>query len=227
MKQLKIYHWFFILALLAMFSCSKDSELGDSNTVSQENFVQLSLAKEIGSGMSFKNNSVTGKTAAGIIKKNIEDINEIKNEKGITVFYVINYIHGGYIILSADNRMQPIIAFSDEGKFIVDEKDYSEGLKSWMKDAETQITAIQKSTIKQTEKEKLAWRQVKNTLANQGMFAKVPLDQCVERTTTETKGPYLKSTWWQLGGYNDALPDKTCDGLTEHVYAGCVPIAMA
>jgi hypothetical protein len=229
MKQAKNNKWLFVLVFLTLFSCSKDNEVSDSKQLTRENFVGLSLAKEIGTGILFKktNNSLTNKTSSGIENKIVQTITEVENEKGNTVFYVINYVNGGYIILSADNRMQPIIAFSETGEFIVDESAYSDGLKSWVKGAEMQITAIQGSGIKQTEEEKLAWRQVKNTLAGQSLSAKVPLENCVERTTIDKKGPYLNSTWWQIGGYNDALEEITCNGNKKPAFAGCVPIAMA
>ena len=230
MKHNRISKWLLIFISLILFSCSKDNEQEGSGKTAEENFVGLLMAKEIGSGISFKakENLVTNKSSSdGTQKKNIERIDEVKNVKGKTVFYVINYVEGGYIILSSDNRMQPIIAFSEEGKFSVNENAYSEGLKSWMKSSEAQITAIQNSHVKQTEAHKLAWRQVKNILVNQNLFAKVPTDQCYEHTETEIKGPYLNTTWEQRNGFNYLLPYINCDGYTNQVLAGCVPIAMA
>lgn len=230
MKQLKFNKWIVAFVVIILFSCSKDSEyeiLG--NNSGQENFVDLSMAKEIGAGISFNevSNIKTNKGLSGSIrKKEVENIKEIKNKINKTVFYVINYVGGGYVILSADNRMQPIIAFSEEDKFIAEDSEYSDGLRSWIENSKVQITAIQNSNVKQTENEKLAWRQVRNTLSKQGMFAKAPVDVCYERTDVETKGPFLKSTWTQDNGYNDSLPYKVCSP-TDHVLAGCVPLAMA
>lgn len=113
--------WFFILGLLVIFSCSRDNDLGDSTEISQENFVDLSMAKEIGAEISFKSNDsnpqTVKNTSFGTVKKKIKTVDEVKNDNGNTVFYVINYLKGGYIILSADDRAQPIIGFSDGGTF--------------------------------------------------------------------------------------------------------------
>lgn len=229
MKQERIKQLFFIFIFLTLFSCTRDNDQTESNSISQENFIELSTAKKIGSEISFKSGSsaTDKKTNAGIMKKIIESVQEIKNKNNNTVFYVINYIEGGYIVLSADNRIQPIIAFSEDDKFIVDEKAYSEGLKSWMNNSEKQITAIQNSNLKQTKENKLVWSQVQNTFTQQNIFAKVPSDVCYEHITIETKGPLITSTWEQSNGFNDALVYINCDGSNRHAYAGCVPIAMA
>jgi hypothetical protein len=230
MKQLKFNKWIVALVAMTLFSCSKDNEQEIMVNSAQENFVDLTVAKKNGADISFKNanNSKTNKNSSeGIVKKEIESIKEVKNEKNKAIFYVINYVEGGYIILSADNRMQPIIAFSDNGKFIVDESKYSEGLKSWIINAEKQIVAIQKSTVQQTDNQKLAWRLVKNTLVNQNLYAKPPADQCYEHTEIETKGPYINTTWDQTRGFNYMLPYINCEGYSTQVLAGCVPIAMA
>jgi hypothetical protein len=231
----KINKWLFAFILLAMLSCSKDDESVDQKSKTQENFVSLSLAKEIASDISFKPqiSSLSSKTSStGISKKTIESVNEIKNNSGKIVFYVINYIEGGYVILSADNRARPIIGFSEDSKFVLDkgtDTSYPSALKSWVEDAKKQISIIQNSTAVQTEDEKLAWRQVKNILDSnkKGVSAKsAPVDECYEHTVTEIKGPYLQSTWDQLNGYNYSLPYITCGGSFQ-IYAGCVPIAMA
>ncbi|WP_316632816.1 C10 family peptidase [uncultured Flavobacterium sp.] len=230
MRQTKVNKWFFILVLLVIFSCSKENDLGDSTKVSQENFVELSRAKEIGSEISFKSNASNSHTGKSTIKKRIEAVDEVKNDIGNTVFYVINYIEGGYVILSADNRAQPIIAFSEDDKFAVDKgKDvlYPDGLKSWVANAKGQITAIQKSMIKQTEKERLIWSQVSEVLVSRNLLQQAPSDKCYNRVTTDTKGPFLAVFWDQQKGFNSAMPYINCDGVSKRAFAGCVPIAMA
>jgi hypothetical protein len=147
--------------LIFVFSCTQDNEHENSNVLSQENFVELSQVKEIVSGISFTNKCKSSNNDdVTITTKNVESIHEIMNEKGKTSFYVINYIEGGFVILSADKRTKPILAFSEENNFVVDENSYSPELKFWIKDAKKQITYIQNSNIEQSETEKLAWRQI-------------------------------------------------------------------
>ena len=217
------------LFLLTFYSCSKESESENLNNIQQEHFVQPALAKEIASGILFKteSNSQNSKNTSIGVKKNIESITEVKNDLGNTVFYIINYKEKGYILLSADNREQPVIAFSEDSNFILDTDQNNFGFKLWINNVKKQITNIQNSTAEQTEEKKLQWRQVKNMFANYNLFSKAPIDQCYEHTTTVTRGPYLKSVWWQQGGFNSALKYISCGSDNFQIYAGCVPIAMA
>ena len=213
--------------MLVIFSCSKDNELENSNINTQENFVKLSQAKEIAGEIFFetKSNSTASRGITDeFTTRAVETIDEVKNEKGKTSFYIINYTEGGFILLSADNRTQPILGFSEVGKFEVNA--YPLGLKSWIKNAKKQITDIQDSNIKQSKNEKAAWEQVQDMLSSQNIFSKPPPDDCYEHTDVYTIGPLLSSTWYQWGGFNDALPIITCNGFNFQVYAGCVPIAM-
>ncbi|MFL0685254.1 MAG: Spi family protease inhibitor [Algoriphagus aquaeductus] len=53
-----------------------------------------------------------------------------KNNKA--VFHLINYEEGGFVILSADKRLPPILAFSlDNPMPFLSEKEYPEGLSDW------------------------------------------------------------------------------------------------
>lgn len=218
------------LILIAMFSCSKEDQLENSNINAQENFVELSQVKEIANEIYFetKTNSIAGKSnMVKSEKRTVEAINEVKNEKGKISYYVINYNEGGFILLSSDKRTQPILAYSKNGKFGIDEDFYPIGLKFWVKDTKKQITDLQNSNIQQSEKDKLAWELVQYAIANSSFFEKEPPIECYDHTEYYTVGPLLNTLWYQSGGFNDALPEEFCYGATINVPAGCAPIAMA
>lgn len=234
---------FLIFVLLLIFSCSKEHEIEDTNINLQENFVDLFQAKEIAGEIYFENKTNSSKLKQSdnskSTKKTVKSLDEIKNEKEKTSFYIINYNEGGFIILSADKRIEPIIGYSENGKFDINEDLYPLGLKFWIKDTKKQITGIQNSTLEQSDMVKLAWEKVEhfltgvqnNASTKNNTTAKIPIDPdpdpgCYEHEVTVTAGPLLYSTWGQSDGFNDALPFITCDGFPFQVLAGCVPIAM-
>lgn len=223
---------FYIFILLLIFSCSEGNEIENSDIIVDENFVEISLAKEIAEDVYFENKTNSTNASKGSsdksTKKTIENVNEVSNGIGKISFYVINYSEGGFILLSADKRIQPILGFSENGKFDIYENSYPPGLKFWIKDTKKQITDIQNSNIEQSEKNKLAWKEVQNALAttSQNIIAIEPPNECYEHTETITVGPLLNSTWHQFGDFNDALPYISCNGYDFQVSAGCVPIAM-
>ncbi len=219
----------FIFILLLMFSCSKINKVEDSSIIEQENFVELSLAKEIAGEIYFENKInptiVNKSSSAKLTRRTLETINEVTNERGKTSFYVANYSEGGFIILSADKRTQPILASSENGEFVIDENSYPPGLKLWMEGVKKQIADVQDANIEQSEANKFAWKEVQNALVT-------PSSQSLS-TKASSGGiapyvrPLLSTIWDQLGGFNDALTDINCNGSSFQVYAGCVPIAMA
>ena len=178
-----------------------------------ENFVELSEVQKIAESLNFSTNKAKKKSISknNEQNKNVKEIKEIKNNSQKVNFYIINYVEGGFVLLSADKRTQPILGFSDKGNFSLEDKDIPEGLQFWVNDAKKQISDIQNSQIKQSKKEKKAWDE----------------EGCTENTETITVGPLLNTTWHQQGGFNDALPYITCNSNPYQVLAGCVPIAMA
>lgn len=230
----KLTKLFFIL-LLFLLNCTDD--YGDSHSIKSldnKNFVELSQAKKISEQIFFKKESISNKgeyiDSTMIFNKTIRTINEVKNQKGNTAFYIINYNENGFILLSSDKRINPILAFSENGIFNVNES-YPEGLRFWLDDTINQISDIQTSELEQSNEVKLAWKEVSNSLTgivkNNNLYSKDPPIGCFEHSETISVNPLLSSTWDQQGYFNDQLPFINCNGSSFQVYAGCVPIAMA
>ena len=190
--------------------------------------------KEIGENISFtkeKNKKNTSTTQKKSNKKKIKEIKEVKNKKNDVSFYIINYNEGGFVLVSADKRIQPIIGFSEKDTFTASFDSIPEGLQFWIEDTKKQITEIQYSETKQTKKAEKAWGNIQMFFNEQNLSYKLndnddPLD-CEDRTVTVTKGPLLSTKWSQQGTFNDALPFITCNNNPYQVLAGCVPVAMA
>lgn len=223
----------FLLLVFLISSCSENNEAIDNiNLLQDKNFVNLSMVKKIANKITFNEvpneNTLYQKSTSKIYQKTIGKIIEVKNENEKTSFYVINYLEGGYILLSSDKRTQPILAFSEKGQFILDENKYPIGLKSWINDTKQQIIDLQNSNSTQSEENIKEWDFIQNNLLsiNQSLIAKEPPVDCYEHSETQIVGPLLSSTWDQSGGFNDSLPYINCYGYPFQVYAGCVPIAM-
>jgi Spi protease inhibitor/Peptidase C10 family len=211
------------------FSCSKDNELEKTEILFDKYFVELSAINEIASGIHFPiEGSSSLKSTVQHTTKSISGIAEIKNSNGKTSFYIINYDEGGFVLLSADKRIPPILGFSFNNNFEVEENTYPPGLKFWMDDAKEQIKAIQLSNIKQTQKEEIAWDQVQQSLIDEISSLKYePPPDCYEHTEVITVGPITTPLWHQGYSYNAELPEIMCSGYSVHPLVGCLPLAMA
>ncbi|GLB49350.1 C10 family peptidase [Neptunitalea lumnitzerae] len=226
--QRKWFTFLILLLLLLNFSCSDDfnNQPDQSNLQNEDYFVELVEARQIAEEMLFDKEKPSGKGINDFTvvaePKTVEMIATIKNESlDKASFYVVNYQEDGFIILSADKRANPILAYADKGSFIIDEEEYPDGLKDWMEETKTYISELRTSEIKQSSDVQLAWER------SNKLMSRIDPEPCYDHSETVQVGPLLSTTWYQTGVFNDALPYITCNGYSQQVYAGCVPIAMA
>lgn len=138
-------------------------------------------------------------------------IKSIITEKynGSSVYHIIN-LSQGWLILSADDRLMPIIGYNPEGSISL--KNQSPEWKLWMNSRAQEIEKAivdEIGTIPEIEK---AWEDL--YFAGKSM------------KTNGTAGPLLLSNWDQGSKYNAACPEESF-GPGGHVYAGCVATSMA
>jgi hypothetical protein len=168
--------------------------------------------------------------------------NSVKNDLvyndhwGKPALYIFNFNdNAGFLFVSADFGLRPILAFIDNGEFKKDS--IPDGFQDWINRTIENIEVIRKGLYDNSHDGALAWNRYfqENNLATTVNPQIVPPDlhPCDNpQTTVYTVGPLLPVTWGQLCSYNDL-----CD-LT-HVYGcgnpcvstrpatGCVATSMA
>ncbi len=128
-----------------------------------------------------------------------------------TLFYVVNFANnGGFAILPADDRTDPIYAIIDEGNFHVDslQNEQNTGFLGFLD--ESVYTLLQDASGQQNNP--------RNWQTNPG---DLPIDDGGGSGFTHTKEriePMLKTRWGQMEPFN-----KYCPGP----YAGCTVIAVS
>lgn len=122
-----------------------------------------------------------GQTRSGKGKA-IEEVIPVKNEKGDVLMYVVNYAeNAGYVILSGKNEYQPILAYSETGKFDVSSND---GTQFWLKEQMEQIENISlfPDTIKWTNQK--SWNR---------FFEQEVAIQVINKAQTKASNPQLEN----------------------------------
>jgi hypothetical protein len=145
-----------------------------------------------------------------LVIKRVEPI-KLDNE---TVYYIVNFNVNAFAIISADDAVFPVLAYSSEGNF--NDGLRPENFSSWMEGIGRQIIQA-KSTNQQADN---------NTTSTwQHLLVSSP-SSLLTRTKDRSVSPLLFSTWDQGSPYNLQCPE---DGLGPggHVWAGCVATAMA
>ena len=142
---------------LGIISCSvEDINTSSISTEMEQDFHYVSSDEAIIIANSFvQENGVIPVIKSEDLKiMNHYSINDSSNQP---LLHVINYDRGGFAIVSADDRLQPIQAYSESGSFDCNEENYPLGLKIWV-----ESTALAREYLKSkdgdSEGGKLAWR---------------------------------------------------------------------
>lgn len=131
---------------------------------------------------------------------------------GAPAFYVFSF-EKGYVIVSADDVAQPILAFSEEGAF--DAANMPDAMRSYLEQYADQITFAVNNGMQATPMIAAQWENV----ARNGNVS--------EKNDAKAVDPLLSNLKWnQDNPYNRLCPAHNY-GPGGHVYAGCVATAMS
>ena len=131
-----------------------------------------------------------------------------KTYNGITTFYVFNYTGGGFVIVSADDAVTPILAKSDEG-FIETEVTNPE-LRFWLENYSKEIADIVATNTVNAES-LTQWNKILNN------EVKAPTADVAALVTTK---------WDQKQYYNYYCPAVVSGGSASKAWVGCVATTM-
>jgi len=133
---------------------------------------------------------------------------------GQAVYHVLNFDNGGWIIISADDGVTPVLAYSFERTYSPDNQPPQ--FIAWMEGYAKQIDYSRDHGLAATEAVQAQWE----ALAVQ--------DPCMLNLFPESRdvAPLLTSNWNQGSPYNFLCPADPA-GPGGHALAGCVATAMA
>ena len=141
----------------------------------------------------------------------IISVRPVMNDTVITM-YIVDLKPEGWILMSADQRVQPVLGFSYSGNYVITEMNPGNPHTLW---------------INQYDKEIRLVRSGKGTTKNQGW-------EGIFDSTASGKGltsgiwisSFIKVNWGQGNSWNQFCPPDT-SGPGGHTYVGCVAVAMA
>lgn len=216
--------------IIIFFSCSKnDNSINYENApYSNENFF-VSYDKAVKVAENHPNYSGT-QNLINIANKKVASINKNKKKKKIgkslsvnpnntyPSYYIIDYEGGGFMIVSADKRTNPILAHSDHGSVLNSNYNLPEGLIYWLKETNDYVNYIRDTEIEQSKSVKDKWMLVERV--NEFSDVQQSLEWGESYPGCEYDGQplpheeetYLISTanWDQGVGFNNSLPDYSC-----------------
>ena len=127
-------------------------------------------------------------------------------------YYVFALQPKGFVIVAADDRVEPILGYSYDNDFVV--MNMPTHVRGWLGNYEQQIQEVAKSNLQAEPATQTKWARLKS---GQSMST---------RSGDTVVGPLLTTTWDQ-GQYYNVLCPEDVNGPDGHVYTGCVATAMA
>jgi hypothetical protein len=137
----------------------------------------------------------------------------VADNKGATLFYIFSFGEKGFVIVSATDRVKPVLAYSYDGFY--DPDDLPPQFVAWTGQYERQIRyAISKNEIPDAR----VTREWQHLLTGEP-------DRNFRPEQTRGVEPFTVSKWNQNTWYNESCPADP-GGPGGHVYNGCVPTAL-
>jgi hypothetical protein len=124
-------------------------------------------------------------------------------------YYVFNVLDNGFVIVSADDAVMPVLGFSFEGIYISENQ--PPAFIRWMEDYKDQIKIVKEKGYTASVNIANEWQRLSKSTP-------------VDLRNIKSVLPMLHSKWNQGKYYNEFCPEDTL-GPDGYTYAGCVPTA--
>jgi len=144
----------------------------------------------------------------------VANVSTTYSSKGEALLYIFNFEGGGFVIVAADKRTEPVLAYSKTNSFVKGEVAAAE---EWVDAYAGEISAVKEAKAVQTAAMTNKWNN-----AEKGFFPTMTQKAVVVE-------PLLTSAWNQDKYYNGLCPDDAAapSGYDNRVPNGCVALAMA
>ncbi|MFC2100429.1 C10 family peptidase [Bacteroidota bacterium] len=146
------------------------------------------------------------------VKSNIIISESFIEKSGDQVLYYIFNINKGFIIISGDDDLYPVVGYSFEGNY--NHKDSPPAFEAWMENFSENVQYVRTHQTERNIKIQNVWQ----TYSAENFQ--------INKSGSKVVSPLLSSKWNQNNGYNSMCPAHN-NGPGGFCYAGCVATAMA
>jgi len=237
-----------MIILISGASCSQEIGRPSTETPMRDTDVSLAEANEAASNL-YKSDAfkATGSSLHGVASHTGPKaiLNTITAaEAGVPSFYIVNYVDGGWAVIAGDKRVEPVLAYSEEGK-LESGSNIPGGLGTWLLNTHDKMQVLKQRGLKAnvgaaaTSGSSVATKIVPSCVAVSA-WAKVSVQQvqpdcvavgggggCQDQYSATSVGPLLNTLWDQGCGFNNFAPACNNPGYCDRAPTGCVATAMA
>lgn len=205
-----------LLLLMSFFfiSCSRSDEDATRERNFDNHFISKSQVLTILNDKNFAHKFSAVSEQGKMVSKEISNLQTV-TDNGEVVYYIANYQGGGFVIISADNRLDPILALSEENTFNYSSAKLKSGIGMWLNLQTEAVNYVRNNNIAQTDIVERAW---------DGLSSIAP-EEPESGSSVTYLDAFTTTQWGQNDTYNDYTPIKS--GCSHRSPTGCVPTAMA
>lgn len=158
--------------------------------------------------------------------KTVSQSLSVPDENGQPNLHIVNYEEGGYAIVSADNRVHPILAITELGSLTLKEKNLPEGLLLWLAETSEMVSYTKKINEPRTDLMIQSWELCETRAIS--LQTESPCPEDCDRNYFSQVSPLLSTIWNQGVGFNNYAPYMGCSSPANgRPPAGCVATATA
>lgn len=246
---------FIILCLVSLIGvqCKREESTTDSPTPSVSSQLKVSADYAVNIAKAFQTDPQNKNARLSADSKDslVVETTETLTDQGQSIFHIINYKDNrGWIIVGADRRISPVLAFGLRGKFSL--KSLPDGVDDWVHG----VTNLAKKAFSEmTKPEQMIenrWKHIeisgklsqslpggRSTTSNCSSYDQY-IHQCPANTFVGSPGAssylgladYAKD-WNQVSAYSYSTPSyasassSSCNACSGHSITGCGPLAIA
>lgn len=197
-----------LLVLTSISSCSDDNQLEQTQSVTRpvNKGHKLTIEQAINRSYEYLTDVSTPETRG--ISRAIASVECItngtktRNQNADTLLYLVNYKdNAGFLLMTADDRILPVYAFSDTGNLNLSDTTFNAPLRNYMEGIKYDVT---------------------NKLGNMDNTSGIFRPEFVVKDYLEPLASPYQSCIGQQAPYNNKCP--IIDG--QHALAGCVPVSF-
>ena len=213
MKKCLLMLWFCILTICLF---AQNGSRNNNQNASSERPTQVTAAQALEVGYSFMRTSGHERGNGNVNKSTMQlvytgTVTDSLSRAVTECFYVFSLQPTGFVIVSADERVKPILGYSYNNDFVVE--DMPDNILNWLDNYEKQIKAVIDNDFQADQAIRTTWSRLRS-------------GQAVPTRSGTSVNPLLQTTWNQNCYYNQLCPIDS-SGPCNRVYAGCVATAMA
>jgi hypothetical protein len=212
----KIYFWSLLILIIVALLPQEANAQQNRTQRETSTYVTSQQAMDIGYAfMRTGSGSKSGGTQSNAVRKQAMQLvytgraTDTLTRVVTDCYYVFSLQPKGFVIVAADDRVEPILGYSYDNDFVV--TNMPAHVRSWLGGYEQQIEVVAKSNLQADPATQTKWVRLKS-------------GQPLSTRNDVTVGPLLTTTWNQAPYYNAHCPEYA---ENQYCATGCVATAMA